>query len=73
VRFDNVVWVGAEKINRRNGHHYLTVFTDLVPKRGGSATPGKDALFSEASGEELLRYNWHPKAIQPVATYMSAA
>ena len=26
----NLVWLGADEINRRNGHNYLTVFTYLV-------------------------------------------
>jgi transposase len=41
--FDNVVWVGADEMNRRKGHNYLTVFTDLVAKRVLFATPGQDA------------------------------
>jgi transposase len=30
LSFDNVVWVGADEMNRRKGHNYLTVFADLV-------------------------------------------
>jgi transposase len=41
--FDNVVWVGADEMNRRKGHNYLTVFADLVDKRVVFAAPGKDA------------------------------
>ncbi len=43
LSFNNVVWVGADEMNRRKGHNYLTVFADLVAKRGLFATPGKDA------------------------------
>jgi len=25
LSFDNVVWVGADEMNRRKGHNYLTV------------------------------------------------
>ena len=71
--FDNVVWVGADEINRRKGHNCLTVFADLVAKRFLFATPGKDASFWAAFAEELLRHNGHPKAIQHVAIDMSAA
>jgi transposase len=30
LSFDKVVWVGADEMNRRTGHNYLTVFADLV-------------------------------------------
>ncbi len=30
LSFDTVVWVGADEMNRRKGHNYLTVFADLV-------------------------------------------
>ncbi len=31
--FGNLVWVGADKMNRRNGHNYLTAFADLMINR----------------------------------------
>jgi hypothetical protein len=43
LSFENVVWVVADEMNRRNGYYYLTVFADLVAKRVFFATPGKDA------------------------------
>jgi transposase len=73
LSFDNVVWVGADEMNRRKGHNYLTVFADLLAKRVLFATPGKDASVWEAFAEELLRHNGHPKAIRRVAMDMSAA
>ncbi len=73
LSFDTVVWVGADEMNRRKGHNYLTVFADLVAKRVLFATPGKDASVSAAFAAELLRHNGHPKAIQHVAIEMSAA
>ena len=73
LSFDNVVWVGADEMNRRKGHNYLTVFADLLAKRVLFATPGKDASVWEAFAAELLRYNGHPKAIRRVAIDMSAA
>ena len=73
LSFDNVVWVGADEMNRRKGHNYLTVFADLLAKRVLFATPGKDASVWEAFAAELLRHNGHPKAIQYVAIDMSAA
>ena len=72
LSFPNVVWVGADETNRRNGHNYLTVFADLVAKRVIFATPGKDASVWEAFAGELLRNNGHPKAIQYAANDMSA-
>ncbi len=73
LSFGNVVWVGADKINKRKGHNYLTVFTDLVAKRVLFATPGKDASVWDALAVELLRRNGHSKPIQHVAIDMSAA
>jgi len=73
LSFDNVVWVGADEMNRRKGHNYLTVFADLLTKRVLFATPGKDASVWEAFAAELLRHNGHPKAIQYVAIDMSPA
>ena len=72
LSFNNVVWVGADEMNRRKDN-YLTVFADLVAKRVLLATPGKDASVWAAFAEELLRYNGHPKAIQCVAIDMSVA
>jgi transposase len=73
LSFDNVVWVGADEMNRRKGHNYLTVFADLVAKRGLVATPGKDASVWAALAEELLQHNRYPQAIQHVVIDMSAA
>ncbi len=73
LSFDTVVWVGADEMNRRKGHNYLTVFADLAAKRVLLATPGKDASVWAAFAAELLRHNGHPKAIQHVAVDMSAA
>jgi hypothetical protein len=60
LSFDTVVWVGADEMNRRKGHNYLTVFADLVAKRVLFATPGKDASVWEAFATDLLRNNGHP-------------
>ncbi len=48
--FDNAVWVGADEMNRRKGHNYLTVFADLVAKRVLLATSGKDASVWVSAG-----------------------
>ena len=73
LSFDNVVRVGADEMNRRKGHNYLPVFTDLVAKRVFFPTPGKDASVWEKFAGELLQHNGHPKAIRYAAIDMSAA
>ena len=73
MSFENVVWMGADEMNRRERHNYLTVFADLLAKRVISATPGKDASVWEAFAAELLRHNGHPKAIQHLAIDMRIA
>jgi transposase len=69
----HVVWVGADEMNRRKGHHYLTVFVDLEAKRVLLAVEGKDASVWERFAEEVGRHNGHPKAITQVAIDMSPA
>jgi hypothetical protein len=55
LSFENVVWVGADEMNRRKGHNYLTVFADLLAKRVLFATPGKDASVWGTFAGELLQ------------------
>jgi transposase len=73
LSFENVVWVGADEMNRRKGHNYLTVFADLVQKRVLYATPGKGSETWEAFAAEMPRHNGHPKSVTQVAIDMSAA
>jgi transposase len=73
LSFENVVWVGADEMNRRKGHNYLTVFADLVQKRVLFATPGKGSETWESFAAEMPRHNGHPKSITQVAIDMSAA
>ena len=68
-----VVWVGADEMNRRKGHNYITVFADLVNKRVLFGTAGKDASVWERFAQELQAHNGHPKAITQVAIDMSPA
>jgi transposase len=72
LSFDTVVWVGADEMNRRKGHNYLTVFAELIAKRVVFATLGKDVSVWAAFTAELLRHNGHPKAIPHVAIEISA-
>jgi transposase len=73
LSWENVVWVGADEMNRRKGHNYLTVFVDLQAKRVLLAVEGKDARTWERFAEQLGRHNGHPKAITQVAIDMSPA
>jgi transposase len=73
LSWENVVWVGADEMNRRKGHNYLTVFADLEAKRVLLAVEGKDAGTWERFVEQLLAHNGHPKAITQVAIDMSPA
>jgi transposase len=71
--FDNVVRMGADEMNRRKGHKYLTVFADLMTKQVLFAKPGKNASVQATCAEELLRHNGHPKEIQHVVIDMRTA
>jgi len=68
-----VVWVGADEMNRKKGHNYLTVFVDLQAKRVLLAVGGKDAGTWERFAEQLGKNHGHPKAIRQVAIDMSPA
>jgi transposase len=73
LSWEDVVWVGADEMNRRKGHNYLTVFVDLVAKRVLLAVEGKDSGTWERFAEQLVKHNGHPKAITQVAIDMSPA
>jgi transposase len=73
LSWENVIWVGADEMNRKKGHNYLTVFVDLQAKRVLLAVEGKDAGAWEQFAAELGRHNGHPKAITMVAIDMSPA
>ncbi len=60
-------------VNCRKGHHYLTVFPDLVSRRVVLATEGKDHTTFQRFAEELLKHNGHPQAITAVALGLSKA
>ena len=68
-----LVSLGVDEMSSRKGHHYLTVFADLVARRVVFATGGKDHTTFERFCEDLLAHNGHPKAITQVAIDLSAA
>ena len=71
--WSEVAWIGADEMNRKKGHNYITVFADLVGKRVLFGVEGKDAPVWKAFAEELAAHNGHPKAISQVAIDMSPA
>jgi transposase len=71
--WSEVVWVGADEMNRRKGHNYVTVFADLVEKRVLFGVEGKGAEVWASFAGELQAHNGHPKAITQVAIDMSPA
>ena len=73
LSWENVIWVGADEMNRKKGHNYLTVFVDLAAKRVLLAVEGKDAGVWEQFATELGNHNGHPRAITMVAIDMSPA
>jgi transposase len=73
LSWENVVWVGADEMNRKKGHNYLTVFVDLEARRVLLAVEGKDASVRERFAGQLGQHNGHPKAITQVAIDMSPA
>lgn len=58
-----LVHLGVDEMNCRKGHHYLSVFADLVARRVVFATAGKDHSTFQRFAEELLKHNGHPQAI----------
>ena len=73
LSWENVIWVGADEMNRKKGHNYLPVFVDLPAKRVLLAVEGKDASVWERFAAELGNHNGHPRAITMVAIDMSPA
>ena len=73
LSLEEVVWVGADEMNRQKGHHDLTGFVDRLAQRVLFATEGKDASPWKAFAMALLEHNGPPKAVTQVAIDMSPA
>jgi transposase len=73
LEMDDVTCVGADEMNRRKGHNYLTVFCDLLKKRVLFACEGKDAKAWEAFAQCLCEHNGDPRAIRQASIDMSPA
>jgi transposase len=73
MTMEDLVWVGADEMNRKKGHNYITVFADLREKRVVFATEGKDAEVWDEFALEIGKHDGHHKAITQVAIDMSRA
>ena len=73
VDMSGVVHVGIDEMNVRKGHHYLTVFADLVGRRVLFATEGKDHWTIRDFIAALSAHNGHPHAITKTAVDLSPA
>lgn len=71
--YSTVTCVGVDEMAVRKGHHYLSVFADLLGRRVLFGAPGKDASVFERFAEDLGRHNGHPHAIVEVSMDMSPA
>ena len=71
--YSNVTCVGVDEMAVRKGHHYLSVFADLIGRRVLFGAPGKDASVFESFSDDLGEHNGHPHAILEVSMDMSPA
>ena len=70
---EDVICVGADEMNRRKGHNYLSVFCDLLKKRVLYAAEGKDAKAWEEFALVLCNHNGDPGTIMQASMDMSPA
>lgn len=73
LSWEHVIWMVADKMNRKTGHHHLTGFVDLQAERVLLAAEGQDASLWERSAEQFRAHNGHPKAMTQEAIEMSPA
>jgi transposase len=71
--FSQVCCVGVDEMSVRKGHHYLSVFADLVAKRVLFATEGKDQHTWVRFIQALEEHHGHRHAITQVSMDMSVA
>ncbi len=71
--FSQVTCVGCDEMSVRKGHHYISVFCDLVRKRVLFATAGRDQRTWERFVAALAAHHGHPRAIVEVSMDMSPA
>lgn len=73
VDWRGVVCVGCDELSVRKGHHYVSVFCDLLGKRVLFAAPGKDRSTWAAFVTALGAHNGPPRAITEASIDMSPA
>ena len=71
--WSQVTCVGCDEMSVRKGHHYVSVFCDLVGKRVLFAVPGKDKKVWESFAKALVDHHSSPHAIEEVSVDMSPA
>jgi transposase len=65
--------MGVDETSSRKGHHYVTVFADMVSGDVLFATEGKDSDTIKAFAEELPQHEATPEQIKEVTMDMSPA
>jgi transposase len=73
MRFDTVVWVGADEMNRRKGHNYLTVVSNLFAKWLPFGICRKHTKACLTFSAEFLGREECPNAMRQVTIEMSVA
>jgi transposase len=71
--WSEVYCVGCDEMSVRKGHHYISVFCDLVGRRVLLAVPGKDKSVWERFARALEEHHSHPRAIAEASMDMSKA
>ncbi|MDR0532762.1 MAG: ISL3 family transposase [Verrucomicrobiales bacterium] len=70
---NEVTVIGADEMNRRKGHHYLTVFCDLTARRLLYATPGRDASVWERFARAFREHGGNSGTVSQISIDMSPA
>jgi len=69
--WSQVYCVGCDEMSTRKGHHYVSVFCDLIGKRVLLAVPGRDKSVWERFARALEAHHGTPRAITEVSMDMS--
>jgi transposase len=71
--YSEVTAVGMDETSIAKGHHYITLFVDLLKRRTIHVAPGKGADTVKAFVEDLRAHGGKPKNITDVSCDMSPA
>lgn len=69
----DVTAVGIDETSSRRGHHYISLFVDLVARRLLFATPGREAETVHRFAADLTAHGGEPAQITEVCADMSPA